>query len=48
MRRIVIAIAAIGALAGAGAYMAPATGQTDGEGAPIYGVRIPPGYRIGS
>ncbi len=27
------------------AYMAPASGQADGEAAPIYGVKIPPGYR---
>jgi hypothetical protein len=45
MRRIVIALAAIGALAGAGAYTAPSIGQADGEVAPIYGVKIPPGYR---
>jgi hypothetical protein len=45
MKHIVIALAAIGALAGAGAYTAPATGQADGEVAPIYGVKIPPGYR---
>jgi hypothetical protein len=27
------------------AIMAPASGQTDGEAAPIYGIKIPPGYR---
>jgi hypothetical protein len=45
MKRIVFALVAVGALAGAVVYMAPAAGQTDGEAAPIYGVKIPPGYR---
>jgi hypothetical protein len=27
------------------AYMAPASGQADGEAAPIFGGKIPPGYR---
>jgi len=33
------------ALAGVVAHMAPASGQADGEAAPIFGVKIPPGYR---
>jgi Cytochrome P460 len=45
MRRIVFALVAVGALAGVVASMAPASGQTDGEAAPIFGVTIPPGYR---
>jgi hypothetical protein len=45
MRRIVFVLIAVGALAGAVAYMAPASGQADGEAAPIFGVKIPPGYR---
>jgi hypothetical protein len=45
MRRIVFVLVAVGALAGAIAYMAPASGQADGEAAPIFGVKIPPGYR---
>ena len=45
MRRIVFALVAVGAIAGAAAYMVPASGQADGETAPIYGIRIPPGYR---
>jgi hypothetical protein len=45
MRRIVSALVAVGALTGMVAYMAPAPGQADGEAAPIYGVKIPPGYR---
>src|SRR5262245_34202159 len=45
MKRIVFAVIALGVLAGAAAYMAPASGQADGEAAPIYGIKIPPGYR---
>src|SRR6202011_550853 len=45
MRRIVFVLVAVGALAGLVAYMAPASGQADGEAAPISGVKIPPGYR---
>jgi hypothetical protein len=33
-----------GALAGAIAGMAPASGQADGEAAPVHGVRVPLGY----
>jgi Cytochrome P460 len=44
MRRIVFALVAIAALGGV-AYMAPSSGQSDGEAAPIFGVKIPPGYR---
>jgi hypothetical protein len=45
MRRIVFVLLAVGTLAGVVAYMAPASGQSDGEAAPISGVKIPPGYR---
>jgi hypothetical protein len=45
MRRIVFALVAVVALAGVVASMAPASGQADGEAAPIFGVQIPPGYR---
>src|SRR5918998_2595421 len=45
MRRIVSALVAVGALAGVAANLAPASGQADGGAAPIFGVRIPPGYR---
>src|SRR5215211_8005502 len=45
MRRIVFVLVAVVALASAGAYMAPASGQADGEAAPIFGVKIPTGYR---
>ena len=45
MRRIVFVLVAVGALAGVVAYMAPASGQAEGEAAPIFGVKLPPGYR---
>lgn len=45
MRRIVLVLVAVAALAGAVAYMAPASGQAEGEAAPIFGVKLPPGYR---
>jgi hypothetical protein len=45
MRRIVFMLVAGGALAGVVACMAPASGQADGEASPIYGVKIPSGYR---
>src|ERR687897_875493 len=45
MRRIVFMLVAVGALAGVVAYMAPASGQADGEAAPIFGIKIPSGYR---
>jgi Cytochrome P460 len=45
MKQIVFAVAAVGVLAGMGAYMAPASGQDGGETAPIYGIKVPSGYR---
>jgi hypothetical protein len=45
MKRIVFALVAASALATMVAYMPPASGQADGEAAPIYGIKIPPGYR---
>jgi hypothetical protein len=45
MRRFVFATIALAVLGGAGAMMAPASGQTDEEAAPIYGIKIPAGYR---
>ncbi|MGH8337504.1 MAG: hypothetical protein ACRETL_11925 [Gammaproteobacteria bacterium] len=39
MRRIVVV------LAGVALSVAPSSGQSDGEAAPIYGVRISAGYR---
>src|SRR5215475_7667413 len=45
MRRMVFVLVAGVVLAGVVAYLAPASGQADGEAAPIFGVTIPPGYR---
>ena len=45
MRRIVFVPVAVVALAGVAACIVPATGQSGGEAAPIFGVEIPPGYR---
>ncbi len=45
MRRTVSALVAVAALAGVVAHVAPASGQADGETAPIFGIKIPPGYR---
>ena len=45
MRRMVCVLVAGVALAGVVAYMAPASGQADGEAAPIFVTEIPPGYR---
>lgn len=45
MSRIVYTLVAAGALGGVAAYMAPAFGQVDGEAAPIFGIKMPSGYR---
>jgi hypothetical protein len=45
MRRVVLALVGVGALAGAVATTAPVSGQSDGEAAPIYGIKLPEGYR---
>jgi Cytochrome P460 len=45
MRRIFIAIVAAGALAGLISYLGPASGQADQDASPIYGIKIPKGYR---
>jgi hypothetical protein len=45
MRRIVLALAVVGALAGTVAATAPVSGQSDGEAAPIYGIKYLQGYR---
>src|SRR6266571_8435416 len=45
MRRVVFVLVAVVALAGVVASMAPASGQADQEAAPIFGLKIPPGYR---
>jgi hypothetical protein len=45
MRRIVFALVGVGVLACAVATTGPASGQSDGEAAPIYGIKLPQGYR---
>ena len=45
MRRIVFALLSAAALASAVASMTPASGQADGQATPIFGIKIPPGYR---
>src|SRR5512143_1750739 len=45
MRRITFLQAAVVALGIVVASMAPASGQADEEAAPVFGVKIPPGYR---
>ena len=45
MKQIVFVLVAVAALGGVVAYMAPASGQADGDAAPIYGITIPRGYR---
>ncbi len=47
MRRIVFVLVAVVALAGVVAYMAPASGQADGEAAPIFGVKSLPDTATG-
>jgi len=45
MKRIVFLLFAVATLAGVVGYMAHASGQSDGDSSPIYGVKIPAGYR---
>src|SRR3954449_4192262 len=45
MRLIVFALVGVAALVGAVATTAPVSGQSDGDAAPIYGVKLPQGYR---
>ena len=45
MKRIVLLLLAVATLACVVAYMAHASGRSDGEAAPVYGVKIPAGYR---
>src|SRR5271154_1317559 len=45
MRRIALLLVAVVTLADVVAHMATASGHADGEAAPIFGVKIPPGYR---
>src|SRR5580698_8194438 len=46
MRRIAFVLVAFVTLVSAVPYTAaPASGQSDGEAAPIFGIKLPPGYR---
>jgi hypothetical protein len=45
MKRIVFVLVGAGVFAGAVATIAPVSGQSDGEAAPIYGIKLPEGYR---
>ena len=45
MRAIAYLLGAVVALTGVVVYMAHASEQSDGAAAPIFGVKIPPGYR---
>ncbi len=45
MKRLAYLLAAVVALAGVIVYMAHATGRSDGEADPVFGITIPPGYR---
>ena len=45
MTRIAFLLVAVVTVAGVVAFMAPASGHADGEAAPIFVKRIPPGYR---
>jgi len=45
MKWITFLTLAVAAVAGIAAYSAPASGNADDEAAPIFGIKIPPGYR---
>jgi Cytochrome P460 len=45
MRRIAFLLTAVATMAGIVAFTAYASGQASGEAAPIFGIKIPPGYR---
>src|SRR3954470_14887187 len=45
MRRTTFVLVAATALAGIVAYMASASGQDGGEASPVFGIKLPPGYR---
>src|ERR1700683_5387233 len=45
MKRIGFLLLAVATLSGIVAYMPRASGQADGDSSPIYGVKIPAGYR---
>src|SRR5229473_4926319 len=45
MKRVAFLLAAIAAMAAVVTFTPPASGHADEEAAPIFGIKIPPGYR---
>jgi hypothetical protein len=45
MRRIAFVLAAVAALTGMVSEVNPASGEGDGDADPVFGIKIPPGYR---
>lgn len=45
MKRIALLLVAVATMAGVVGFTAPASGRADGEAAPIFGIKIYPGYR---
>ena len=45
MRRMALVAVAVTAVAGVAAFLGSAFGQSNEDGAPIYGIKIPDGYR---
>ncbi len=45
MKRITVSLVAVATLAVVVFFSAPASGYGDEEAAPIFGIKIPPGYR---
>jgi hypothetical protein len=45
MKRMAFLVVAVAAVAAVVAFTAPASGHADEEAAPIFGVKLPPGYR---
>src|SRR5271170_1968301 len=45
MKRIAFLVAAVAMVAGVVASMAPASGRADDQAVPIFGIKIPAGYR---
>ena len=45
MKRIILLLVAVAAVAAVVVFTAPASGKADGEAAPVFGIKIFPGYR---
>jgi hypothetical protein len=48
MKGLAYLLVAVVALTGVVVYMAHASGRSDGEADPVFGIKIPPGYATGS